>query len=113
MAGYEGDGSYQRLIKSTYGMNKTDFTLAQKYKEYYNLIRLDELTIQFVPSFIRSCYYGNTNGMPVRDNINGLFSTKKAPRINRNNIMYLYPDRLNISGTADTKDGFSVRCEAK
>ena len=115
MAGYSGDGSYQRLIVNIYGARNGNVT--QNYKEYNNNteIRPDDTLIQSALSFVRSGYLGNNNdGAPHTRNSYGNF-WENVIRTNTIGIYYLnfLSIRLNTQHIGNKGNGYSVRCVAK
>ena len=112
MVGYSGDGSYQKLIRNVYGMNKSSISLTQKYQENDNKIRLDEFNTQLAFSFIKSANYEFSKG-----SFGGLRSYgyywEKYSSLSVAYIMSFFNTSLDPLSTNNRGHGFSLRCVAK
>ena len=110
MVEYEGDGSWQKLIRNIYGMNKTSIT--QSYKEYGKDTRLVDFLTHLFANMISSGFYDATNA-----------ELSSRIRYGYYWLIKVYSDNLGIKmslkGTLirneslDKGYGASVRCVAK
>ena len=112
MAGYDGDGSYWKLLDEYYSLNVYDFPVNQK--EYDVTVRLDELNQVLLFSFVRAGQYKYTDGTQDNRKNYSLYS-QKTPRASGTGNYFLYGAHRTISySTASYKGiGRSVRCVTK
>ena len=117
MAGYDKNlnGSYWKLINTAYGITRVYKTMTQIYKEYANIVSVDEVLMLQPFSFMHFGYYTYNNGNRYERMNYGYFHESKTYSDNSTRIhdLRFHSGGLDYQYNGYKGMGFSVRRVAK